>query len=146
MTKPNMLFLCADNTCRSPIAEALARHVAGDRCDVRSAGFAPGSELHPLARRVLVERGISTDGLRPRGYRASIGRDRIDVAVVLCADAGDDAPDSWPGGTTRFVWSVPDPTEVGGTELERLAAFRRIRDDIESHIRRWLADPDIAWA
>jgi arsenate reductase len=142
----SVVFLCADNTCRSPIAEALARHLAGTRYDVRSAGLNPGDSVHPLARLVLEERGVSADGLRPRPLREVVGRDRLDLAVILCEAPGDTGPATWPGGTTRLIWSVPDPLKAGGSELERLAAFRGIRDNIEKHIRTWLADPDFAWA
>ncbi len=141
-----MLFLCADNTCRSPIAEAIARYHCGDTYNVSSAGFTPGREVHPLARQVLAEIGIHLDRREPQPFRAALGGEPIDLAIVLCNESADPEPTTWPGGTTRLVWPVPNPALAGGSELERLAAFRRIRDDIETHIRRWLADPDIAWA
>jgi arsenate reductase len=142
----NVLFVCADNTCRSPIAEALARSLCDSRYEVVSAGVTPGREIHPLVRRVLAERGISADGLRPRPLRETVGRKPLDLAVILCEAPDDQHPATWPGGATRLIWPIPDPLKSGGSELERLAAFRRIRDDIEVHIRRWLADPDVAWA
>lgn len=64
--KLRVLFLCTHNAARSQIAEALLRHLAGDRFEVVSAGLEP-TEVHPLTREVLKERGIATSALRAKG-------------------------------------------------------------------------------
>lgn len=143
-SRPVVLFLCTANTCRSQFAQALLRHLAGDRFDARSAGLQPGPGVHPLALRVLEEKGISTDGLRPKSVREFLGFVRVRWAVFVCASAAETCPVAWPDLSERVYWPVDDPAAVPGTEEERLAAFRAARDAIEAKLRDWLAGPATA--
>jgi arsenate reductase len=138
-TKPRVLFLCTANTCRSQMAEALLRHLAGDRFEALSAGPEPGPEVHPLALRVLEEKGVSTVGLRPKHIREYLGRVRLAAAIIVCSRAAETCPAVWPGMGERLYWPVDDPAAVEGGEEEKLAAFRRARDFIETRLTDWLA-------
>lgn len=137
--KPTVLFLCTANTCRSQIAEALLRHLAGDRFEVISAGLAPGEVVHPLALRALDEKGIDTAVLRPKHVRELLGNVRIRTAITVCARAAEACPEAWPGAQEQLFWPFDDPAAVEGTVTQRLAAFRRTLDAIESKLRDWLA-------
>ncbi len=137
--KPTVLLLCTANTCRSQIAEALLRHLAGDRFEAMSAGLAPGEAVHPLALQVLKEKGIDPAGLRPKHVRELLGKVRIRTAITVCARAAETCPEAWPGALEQLFWPIDDPAAVEGTETERLAAFRRARDTIEAQISQWLA-------
>lgn len=136
--KPVVLFLCTANSCRSQMAEALLRHLAGDRFDARSAGLEPASEVHPLALRVLAEKGISTEGLRPKSVREFLGQVRVRWAIFVCAKAAETCPVAWPDFTERIYWPIDDPATVTGSEEEKLAAFRAARDAVETKLRDWL--------
>lgn len=143
-TKPVVLFLCAANTARSQIAEALLRHLAGDRFEAISAGLKPGTAVHPLALRVLEEKGIDTTGLRPKDVREFLGTVRIHIAITVCTRAAESCPTLWPAPTRHLDWPIDDPAAVEGSEAERLAAFRQARETIEACISGWLAGLDKA--
>ncbi|MFO7638627.1 MAG: arsenate reductase ArsC [bacterium] len=135
--KPTVLFLCTANTCRSQMAEGFLRHHAGDRYEAASAGTEPGEEVHPLAVRVMAEKGIDISGSRPKGFRQFLGRGRIPYAITVCDNAAESCPSVWPGLGERLHWPLPDPAAAEGSEEERLAAFRRVRDELESLILAW---------
>src|ERR671936_1451417 len=116
-----VLFLCAHNSARSQMAEGFLRAFAGDRFDVESAGTR-ATELHPLAVRAMAERGI--DISRQRSKTVDDVGEGWDVVVTVC-DANCPIP---PRAGIKLRWSYPDPALARGTEEERLAAFRRVRD------------------
>ena len=136
--KPTVLFLCTANTCRSQMAEGLLRHHAGDRYEAASAGTEPGSEVHPLAVRVMAEKDVDISSLRPKGLRQFLGRARIPHAITVCDNAAESCPSVWPGLGERLHWPLPDPAAAEGTEEDRLTAFRRVRDELEKLILAWL--------
>lgn len=133
--KQRVLILCTGNSCRSQMAEALWRHEAGDRWEAQSAGVDPKS-VHPLARRVLDEAGISTEGLRSKHLREFAGQ-AFDLVVTVCDNAREVCP-VIPGAVRREHWPFDDPPAATGTEEEVLAVFRRVRDQIQARIREYL--------
>ncbi len=136
--RPTVLFLCSANTCRSQMAEAFLRRHAGNRFEVQSAGITAGTEVHPLAVRVMAEKGIDISSHRPKGVREFLGQNRVDYAIVVCQTAAEACPTFWPGAIQRLVWPFPDPAAAMGSEEEKLAVFRRVRDAIEARILEWL--------
>ena len=72
MPKPKVLFICLGNSCRSIMAEALARHRCGDRWEAASAGINPLGFVAPETLKVLAEMGVSPAGL----YSKGLERDR----------------------------------------------------------------------
>lgn len=132
--KNRVLFLCTHNSARSQMAEGILRHVAGDRCEVASAGSQPTS-VHPLSVEVLAERGVDISGQRAKDVREVVGEE-FDLVVTLC---GDDAPGScpfFPGGRMHEHTSFPDPASARGSEEEQREAFRRVRDALWA----WIVD------
>ena len=127
MTSPGeVLFLCSGNSCRSQMAEALVNaRFPGWRA--HSAGVRPAGSLHPMALRVLQELGIEHRGSSKsvNDYRAH----EFDLVVTVCDDAAEDCP-VWLGRGLRKHMSFRDPAAATGTEDERLAFFRTIRDEI----------------
>ncbi|MFO7650541.1 MAG: arsenate reductase ArsC [bacterium] len=136
--KPTVLFLCSANTCRSQMAEAFLRLHSGNRFEVQSAGITAGPEVHPLAVRVMAEKGIDISSRRPQSVREFLGQGRIDHAVIVCQAAAEACPTFWPGAIERLVWPFPDPAAATGDEEAKLAVFRQVRDDIETRILDWL--------
>ncbi|MBI2246241.1 MAG: ArsR family transcriptional regulator [Nocardioides sp.] len=135
-TEPRVLFVCTGNSARSPIAEALLRHHAGDRLTVTSAGTAPKDRIHPHAVRVLRERfGVDIHDQAPRSITDLAGRDRsFDQVITLC----DKAREHLPARITRrrTHWSVPDPADVRGPA--DYSTFVSISTDIDTRVRQLL--------
>ena len=129
--KKNVLILCTGNSARSQMAEGLLRHEAGDRFEVSSAGTKP-SQVRPEAVAALSELGIDISNHRSKPVDEFSGRD-FDFVITVC-DAANEACPVFPG-TQRLHWSFEDPAAVKGSCEERMAAFRRIRDQIHERIR-----------
>lgn len=134
-----VLFLCTHNAARSQMAEAWLRVLGGERFEAASAGTEP-TVLHPLAVRAMAEVGIDLSGHRAKGLDA-VGLEGWDDVITVCDAAAGRCP-AFPGRARRLHWSVPDPAAVAGPEAQRLAAFRRAREELGSRVRAWLAAPD----
>ena len=130
-----VLIVCTGNSARSILGEALLRHLGGDRVEVHSAGTHP-STVNPLAIRVLEEARVPTDGLRSKSVNEYLGQ-RFDYVITVCDDARDACP-VFPGVHASMHWSYPDPAAVGGTEEERLAAFRAVLTGLGQRIHAFL--------
>ncbi len=117
------------------MAEGFLRSMAGGRFKVQSAGTEKTS-VHPLAIRVMAERGIDisehTSKVLTESMQAS-----CDYLITVCDDANEQCP-LVPGIRKRLHWSFEDPSRAIGTEEERLAVFRRVRDQIEARLSQWL--------
>lgn len=127
-----VLILCTGNSARSQMAEGLLRHDAGDRFTVESAGTKP-SIVRPEAIAVLRELGIDISGHRSKHVDEFAGQ-AFDVVLTVCDHANEVCP-VFPGGTRRLHHSFDDPAAVAGDEPTRLAAFRRVRDEIRAYLR-----------
>jgi arsenate reductase len=130
--KERVLILCTGNSARSQMAEGLLRAMAGDRFDVESAGTHP-SRVNPLAVEAMKERGIDISGHRSKSLDEFTG-ERFDHVITVCDNAKESCP-VWPGART-IHHGFEDPAAAEGGEAERLAAFRRVRDEIE----HWLVE------
>jgi arsenate reductase len=135
-----VLFLCTHNSSRSQMAEGLLRARGGERYVAFSAGTHPRS-VHPFAVQVMGEIGI--DISEAAGYRAKslgefLGQPAMDLVVTVCDEAAEECP-FFPGARHQEHWGFPDPSAVTGTEAERLAAFRSVRDGIAKRITAFIA-------
>jgi arsenate reductase len=135
-----VLFLCTHNSSRSQMAEGLLRARGGDRYAVFSAGTHPRG-VHPLAIQVMREIGI--DISEAAGYRAKSldefkSQSPLDLVVTVCDDAAEECP-YFPGARRQEHWGFPDPSAVDGSEDDRLAVFRSVRDDIARRIDAFVA-------
>ena len=137
MKKPRVLFLCTHNSARSQMAEGFLRAMAGDRFEAHSAGTEKTS-VNPLAIQVMAERGIDISGHASKVY-VGLMREPWDYLVTVCDDANERCP-FIPGVQKRLHWSFADPSRATGTEAERLAVFRHVRDAIETRLAAWLAE------
>ena len=121
--KTRVLFLCIGNSCRSPMAEGLARKYGSDVMDVQSAGLAPFVRVDPLSIKVLADRNIDISGAFPKGASevdpmsfhliVNMSGQKIPALAVPMED-----------------WKVPDP--VGQDE----EAFRRTADLLEQMVMK----------
>lgn len=126
-----VLFLCTGNSARSQIAEALTQHLAGGDVDAVSAGSAP-KPLHPLAVRVLAERGIDIAGRHSKHLDEFSGC-RFDYVVSLCDRVREVCPE-FPAQPDLIHWSVPDPSRESALGGDRYAAFHRTLVELETRI------------
>ncbi len=133
MNKVRVLVLCTGNSARSQMAEGILRRMAGDLAEVHSAGVRPAAEIHPLARRVMQERGVDISGQYPKDADR-YARQEFDIIITVCDHAKETCP-MFPGSARRLHWSLPDPAGAGRSEEERLGAFRDTAEDLEKRLR-----------
>lgn len=134
--KQRVLILCTANSARSQMAEGLLRRLAGNRFEVFSAGAKPSS-VNPLAIRAMDERGIDIRSHHSKHLNEFVS-EPFDYVITVCDTAAESCP-IFPGPAKRIHWSFPDPAASQGTEEERLASFRTVRDAIESQLTAWLS-------
>lgn len=126
--KPTILILCTGNSCRSHLAEGILRAAAGDLLDVQSAGSKPAGYVHPLALQVMKEIGIDISANRSK-HLDDFLRQPVETVITVCGNADQVCP-VFPGQVNRHHWGFDDPAHAIGTEEEKLAVFRRVRDEI----------------
>ena len=126
-----VLFLCTHNSARSQMAEGMLRAWGGDRYEAASAGT-EASVVRPLAIQAMAELGIDISGHASKTADAFAG-EWFDYAITVCADGA--ACPYFPTAHHQLHWSFDDPSAATGTEEERLAVFRRVRDEIAERIR-----------
>lgn len=136
--RPQVIFLCTHNTARSQMAEALLRRHAGDRFEVYSAGYEP-TDINPFTRQVMAEVGLDLGGQYAKGVKEYLGKINFAYVIIVCAKAEKTCPTAFPSiSRQRLFWPFEDPVAFKGTNEEKLAKFREIRDQIGQRIRQWL--------
>ena len=137
MTKTRVLFLCTHNSARSQMAEGLLRHMSGDRFEVMSAGT-EATHVRPLAIRAMGEVGVDISAQESETLGRYL-RESFDYVITVCDDANEACP-FFPGAANRLHWSFEDPSRAEGSEEERLAVFRSVRDQIRDRMQAELMD------
>ncbi len=145
MKKQKVLFLCTGNSCRSQMAETLLRHVADDTFEVFSAGMDPREEIHPMSVQVMKEIGIDISNQKPKSLREFLGKHAFSHMFVVCDKAQQTCPRIWPGlsDKNRHYWPFDDPAHAEGNYEEKLAVFRRVRNEIKEKLDEWLKEQKI---
>ncbi len=129
--KKRVLILCTGNSARSQMAEGLLHHDAGDRFIVESAGTKPG-QVRPEAVAVMKELGIDISGHRSKSVNEFAG-EKFDYVLTVCDNAKESCP-IFSGQANRLHRNFEDPAAAEGSEEERLAVFRRVRDEIRTYL------------
>jgi arsenate reductase len=132
-----VLVLCTHNSARSQMAEGFLRALAGDRFEVASAGT-EATRVHPLAIRAMDEVGVDLRGHASKTLDQFLGQ-RWDYVLTVCDRAAEACP-LFPGPARRIHWSFEDPSEATGGDEQRMATFRRVRDQIAGRLNAWLAE------
>lgn len=130
--KKSVLFLSIHNATRSQMAEGLLKHFRGDRYEAFSAGVEP-ADVDPIAIQVMkeVECDISRSQSKPVEF---FNAKQFDYAISICSSSSEPRPE-YPHATTQLSWDFTDPSQVKGTEQEKLDAYRKTRDEILQKIR-----------
>ena len=138
MKKQRVLILCTGNSARSQMAEGLLRHDAGDRFEVCSAGTHP-APVRPEAIAVMREFGIDISGHRSKHVDEFAGQP-FDYVLTVCDHARESCP-IFPGAKTIIHRAFEDPpAPSAAAEEERMAAFRRVRDQLREYLRAFPPD------
>jgi arsenate reductase len=127
--KPAVLFVCVHNAGRSQMAAGFARHLGGDRVEVRSAGSEPREVVNPSAVAAMAELGIDISDQTPKRLTVEAVEASTVVITMGCGDACPVFP-----GTSYRDWSLPDPADKG------IDAVRPIRDEIHTRVRALLGE------
>lgn len=134
--RERVLFLCTHNSARSQMAEGWLRAVGGTRYEVESAGT-EATRVHPLAARAMSEVGVDLGGHASKTLERF--RDEPWDWVITVCDAANEQCPLFPGAARRVHWSFDDPSRATGSDDERLATFRRVRDEIRARLDGWVA-------
>ena len=122
---PHILFVCVENSCRSQMAEGFARALAAGKVATYSAGSRPSGHVHPLAVRLMRERGIDLSGHASKGLGDLPQGIVWDYVVTMgCGDACPHLP-----ARQHLEWDLADPNLMGDE------GFRTVRDRIETLVR-----------
>lgn len=132
-----VLILCTGNCVRSQMAEGLLRHLGGSAYEVYSAGSKPNGYVSPLAIEAMSEIGLDISAHSSKSVTEFAGQ-RFETVITVCDSAAEHCP-VFPGAPQRIHWSIWDPGAATGSHQEKLAAFRRVRDDLASRLRAFLA-------
>lgn len=135
--KKRVLILCTGNSARSQMAEGLLRHDAGDHFEVESAGAKP-SNVRPEAITVMGELGIDISGHRSKSVQ-KFDCQRFDYVITVCDSARESCPVFF-GAAKKLHHDFDDPAALSGSEEERLALFRRVRDELRGYLAAFAKD------
>jgi arsenate reductase len=127
-----VLVLCTGDSCRSQMAEGWINHVLGQRWEAHSAGTAPASRVHPLAVRAMAEVGVDVSAGKPEHVELYLNQP-WDLVATVCDSAKETCP-VFRRPAPQLHLSFHDPAEAQGTEDERMAVFRRVRDEIRDRL------------
>jgi arsenate reductase len=138
--KTTVLFVCIHNSARSQMAEAFLNSLGSDRFEARSAGLEPG-RLNPLVVKAMREEGIDISGKETTSVDKVIASGAaFDYLITVCDETSAERCPFIPGTGKRLHWGFPDPSVLSGSDEEKLAETRVIRDRIRDRIGEWLLE------
>lgn len=130
--KPSVLFLCTENSCRTQMAEAFLRELAGDEFEIVSAGAEAG-RLDPLAVAAMREAGIDISSAQTKVVDPYL-RQRFHYVITLCDREKERSCPIFPGAIWRQHWPVESPVALQQAGLDHGIAVRHARDEIRRHV------------
>ncbi len=129
--KDVLLFMCVANSSRSQMAEALARAMVPPGLEVWSAGSEP-TGVSPFASEAMSEVGIDLGHAFTKTVD-DVPKDRVRTVITLCAE---EVCPVFPGDVEKLHWPFEDPAAATGSDEDKLASFRHVRDRIRERLRR----------
>jgi arsenate reductase len=130
-----VLFVCTHNSARSQIAEALLGRYGGEDFEVHSAGTEV-TRVNPYAIRVLADLGIDWSQARSKSITEFLDQ-QFDYVITVCDRARETCP-VFPGSTNTLHWGLDDPSDVDGTDAEKLQAFKRTETEVAARLRPFI--------
>jgi len=136
----SVLYVCAMNKVRSPMAAAVTRRLYGEDFPVESSGLRASDEVDPMAAVVMQEVGVDLIDHTPRPMDHAEPA-AFNVIVALSADAQAAVEPLAAEGVEIDYWPVSDPTLEEGSREQRLEAYRQTRRELESRITARFGPP-----
>lgn len=133
--KKKLLFLCTGNSCRSQIAEGYGKIYLLDKFDVYSAGIEKHG-LNPYMVKVMTEDGVDVSMHYSKTLSELSDKD-FDIVITVCGHANETCP-MYLKKAKIIHKGFDDPAKVEGSEEEKLAFFRKVRDEIKYYIKNHL--------
>ena len=143
MYKPRVLFICTGNSARSQMAEAFLKAHAGDHFEVHSAGIEPKGYILPEVWTVMKERGLDLDGQTSKDVSVYLGKVHFSHVITVCGDAEEKCPTVFLNMGIHEHWPFDDPAKLEGSDSERLQFTRRVRDQIDARVKKWVKSQNI---
>jgi len=142
-TPYNVLFLCAGNSARSILAEAILNQKGKPNFTAYSAGSHPAGRVNPGALQILETAKLPTTGLRSKSWDefAEPTAPKMDFVFTVCDNAANEVCPVWPGQPVTAHWGIPDPAAVAGTPEQIERAFRDAYVTLERRIGLFLSLP-----
>lgn len=138
MDKKRVLFVCIHNSARSQMAEEYLRKLTGDRFDVESAGLEPGT-LNPVVVELLLEDGMDIRDKKTQAVADLLEEGKsYDYVITVCDAGNSERCPIFPGTSEVINWNFTDPSGLGGSNEEKMAQTKEIRDQIVDQINSWL--------
>lgn len=131
-----VLFLCNDNSCRSPMAQAIMNAYGRERFLAFSAGPRPSGQIHSKALEILHKKGIDPSDLMSKSWNR-YSTTRFELVITLCAETAEETYPVFPGRPQRLHWIIPNPlqaSEVQGEDVAFEAVFAKLKERIQSVI------------
>jgi len=137
--KKRILFVCIHNSARSQMAEAFVNQLAGDCFQAESAGIEP-RKMNPIVVKAMQENGIDLTGRQTKSVNSMIARGPyFDYVITVCDETSAERCPTFPGTAIRLHWPFADPSSFQGSDEEKLARTRLVRDEIRRTVEEWSA-------
>lgn len=143
MQRYNVLFLCAGNSARSILAEAIMNKKGFPTFTAYSAGSHPKGAVHPAALHELERAKLPVTGLRSKSWEefATPGAPKLSFVFTVCNNAAKEVCPIWPGQPMTAHWGIPDPAAVEGSPEQIAKAFRDAYITLDRRISLFLSLP-----
>ena len=138
MNKIKVLFVCIHNSARSQMAEAFLNDYGKDKYIAESAGIEPGN-LNPFVIKVMSEAGYDISNNKTKSvFDLFKLNNNYDYIVTVCDPEAAEKCPVFPGIIKMIHWEFKDPSSFNGTDEEKLAFTRKVRDEINVRIRSFV--------
>jgi arsenate reductase len=124
------------------MAEAFLRKLTDDYFEVNSAGFDP-QPIHPYVFKVMQEIGYDISKQQPKDLWQLTRNEHFGIVITVCRKGEEEDCPTIPGVFTRLFWNIEDPAVFQGTEEQKLAKFREVRDLIHEQVKSFLKERKI---
>jgi arsenate reductase len=140
LMKMKVLFICVHNSARSQMAEAYLKLLGGDQFEAESAGFEP-TVINPLVVQAMKEEGIDLSAKKTQDVYDLLKQSRFfGYVVTVCERARETQCPTFPGVAKKLHWDLENPEDFTGTDEDKLAQIRLLRDKIKNLVKQFIED------